>query len=158
MITLGNYGYKINNYEAGSIYEVDCGVRKKYDTKPAMLTNSLFLDFLKANGLTTKNDKFTRDIICLNFNYGSRTYDNEMARIDVALAESPDNEYLKALKAECEANKDKFDCKSADEIRPLHERIRRSDYRQQYHIQSVTGLLNDPNGFVLHDGLWHLFY
>ena len=117
MITLGNYGYKINNYEAGSIYEVDCGVRKKYDTKPAMLTNSLFLDFLKANGLTTKNDKFTRDIICLNFNYGSRTYDNEMARIDVALAESPDNEYLKALKAECEANKDKFDCKSADEIR-----------------------------------------
>lgn len=47
---------------------------------------------------------------------------------------------------------------SAEEIRPLHERIIRSDYRQQYHIQSVTGLLNDPNGFVFHDGVWHLFY
>ena len=47
---------------------------------------------------------------------------------------------------------------SAEEIRPLHERIIRSDYRQQYHIQSVSGLLNDPNGFVFHDGVWHLFY
>ncbi|MBQ2231104.1 MAG: sucrose-6-phosphate hydrolase, partial [Oscillospiraceae bacterium] len=48
--------------------------------------------------------------------------------------------------------------KSAEEIRPLHERTAKSDYRQQYHIQSVTGLLNDPNGFVFHNGLWHLFY
>ena len=53
---MGSFGYKINNYEAGSVYEVMCGVRKKYDTKPAMLTNSLFLDFLKANGLTAKNE------------------------------------------------------------------------------------------------------
>ena len=45
-----------------------------------------------------------------------------------------------------------------EEIRPLHERIRKSDYRQHYHIQSVTGLLNDPNGFVFHNGQWHLFY
>ncbi len=48
--------------------------------------------------------------------------------------------------------------KDPEEIRPLHEQIRQSDYRQQYHIQSVTGLLNDPNGFVYHDGVWHLFY
>ena len=48
--------------------------------------------------------------------------------------------------------------KSAAEIRPLHERTVLSDHRQHYHIQSVTGLLNDPNGFVFHDGVWHLFY
>jgi beta-fructofuranosidase len=47
---------------------------------------------------------------------------------------------------------------NAEEIRDLHERIIRSDYRQQYHIQPVTGLLNDPNGFVFHNGTWHLFY
>ncbi len=47
---------------------------------------------------------------------------------------------------------------SEQEIRPLYDEIRGSDYRQHYHIQSVTGLLNDPNGFVLHNGLWHLFY
>ncbi len=45
-----------------------------------------------------------------------------------------------------------------EEIRPLHEAIVTSPYRQTYHIQPVTGLLNDPNGFVFHDGLWHLFY
>ena len=48
--------------------------------------------------------------------------------------------------------------RSADEIRPLHEKTVQSDYRQHYHIQSVTGLLNDPNGFVFHNGVWHLFY
>ena len=48
--------------------------------------------------------------------------------------------------------------KSPDEIRELHDRTVQSDYRQTYHIQSVTGLLNDPNGFVWHDGKWHLFY
>ena len=48
--------------------------------------------------------------------------------------------------------------KSAEEIRELHERTVLSDYRQHYHIQSVTGLLNDPNGFVFYDNVWHLFY
>lgn len=31
-------------------------------------------------------------------------------------------------------------------------------WRQKYHIQPITGLLNDPNGFIYHDGLYHLFY
>ncbi len=44
------------------------------------------------------------------------------------------------------------------EIEALHERISKSAYRQGYHIQPVTGLLNDPNGFIFHDGVWHLFY
>lgn len=47
---------------------------------------------------------------------------------------------------------------SADEIRPLYERIRSSAYRQQYHVQPITGLSSDPNGFALHRGLWHLCY
>ncbi len=48
--------------------------------------------------------------------------------------------------------------KHPEEIRDLHEKISTSDYRQTYHIQPPTGLLNDPNGFVYHDGYWHLFY
>ena len=47
---------------------------------------------------------------------------------------------------------------SPEEIRALHERIEGSDYRQIFHIQPVTGLLNDPNGFVWYSGSWHLFY
>ena len=49
--------------------------------------------------------------------------------------------------------------KDPEEIRPLHARIAASDYRLRYHIQPVTGLLNDPNGFLRrNDGSWHLFY
>ena len=47
---------------------------------------------------------------------------------------------------------------SPEEIRELHERIRQSVYRQKYHVQPVTGLSSDPNGFTYHDGVWHLFY
>ena len=38
------------------------------------------------------------------------------------------------------------------------ERISVSKYRQTFHIQAVTGLMNDPNGFVYFDNKWHLFY
>lgn len=48
--------------------------------------------------------------------------------------------------------------KSPDEIKDLHEQIKKSSYRQHFHIQPITGLLNDPNGFVYHNGIWHLFY
>ncbi len=44
------------------------------------------------------------------------------------------------------------------ELVSLHDQIAKSPYRQTFHIQPVTGLLNDPNGFILHDGQWHLFY
>ena len=46
----------------------------------------------------------------------------------------------------------------AEEIRDLHERIKKSVYRQKFHVQPVTGLSSDPNGFVFHEGKWHLFY
>ena len=45
-----------------------------------------------------------------------------------------------------------------EEIRPLYEQVKASAYRQELHVQPVTGLLNDPNGFVFQDGTWHLFY
>jgi beta-fructofuranosidase len=48
--------------------------------------------------------------------------------------------------------------KNREEIVDLHERIKQSQYRQSYHIQPITGLLNDPNGFVFHKDKWHLFY
>ncbi len=45
-----------------------------------------------------------------------------------------------------------------DEIIELRNQAINSIYRQTYHVQPVTGLLNDPNGFIYHEGLWHLFY
>ena len=48
--------------------------------------------------------------------------------------------------------------KSPEEIRDLHTRISASVYRQLYHVQPVTGLSSDPNGFAFYNGVWHLFY
>ena len=48
--------------------------------------------------------------------------------------------------------------KGPEEIRDLYERIQGSAYRQRYHVQPITGLSSDPNGFALHKGTWHLCY
>ena len=48
--------------------------------------------------------------------------------------------------------------KHPDEIKDLFLRIQKSRYRQTYHVQPVTGLSSDPNGFALYKGTWHLFY
>ena len=47
---------------------------------------------------------------------------------------------------------------SPDDISELFERNSKSVYRQTYHVQPVTGLSSDPNGFTCHKGTWHLFY
>ncbi len=44
------------------------------------------------------------------------------------------------------------------ELEALHESILNSRWRTDYHIQPLTGLLNDPNGFCWFKGKWHLFY
>ncbi len=45
-----------------------------------------------------------------------------------------------------------------EDIRELYGRVQKSVYRQTYHVQPITGLSSDPNGFALHKGTWHLCY
>jgi len=47
---------------------------------------------------------------------------------------------------------------SSNELDTLEKQVRDSPYRQTFHIQPKTGLLNDPNGFSFYDGRFHLFY
>lgn len=79
---MGQFGYKIKNYQAGSIYGYELGIRDKYDSKDAMLTNSLFLDYLKENGLQVWKEESTRDIICLEFGYGVKSFKEEIRSIE----------------------------------------------------------------------------
>lgn len=92
---MSQYGLKILNYSAGSIWGVSQGTRYSYDTTPAMLTNSLFLDFMKENGLKIYKEVSTRDIICIDFQYGSRTFKDEMKHLK-DLATKARLEYKKA--------------------------------------------------------------
>lgn len=80
MINIGQFGYRIKIFEASTILEANAGVRDHYETKDAMFSNSLFCDYLSNNGLKEKND-YTRDIICLEFNYGCRSYEMELAHL-----------------------------------------------------------------------------
>ena len=40
----------------------------------------------------------------------------------------------------------------------LKEKVKNAPYRQKFHIQPETGLLNDPNGFCFDGEKYHLFY
>ena len=134
---MSEYGIKIKNYEAGSIHGIDLGVRTQYDCKDAMLTNSLFLDWLKENGLNIHKGESTRDVICINFRYGTRSYDEELRNIKkvgkehrltrkLAYASGDKGRVLKAEQRRAKlnyaykqivANKDRFVKTSADELR-----------------------------------------
>ncbi|MBM4764427.1 sucrose-6-phosphate hydrolase [Bacillus sp. B15-48] len=45
-----------------------------------------------------------------------------------------------------------------EEIEGLAKIVNQCPWRQTFHIQPVTGLLNDPNGFAYYNGEYHLFY
>lgn len=47
---------------------------------------------------------------------------------------------------------------SPEEIQNLKARVNDCFWRQTFHIQPETGLLNDPNGFSYYNGEYHLFY
>lgn len=47
---------------------------------------------------------------------------------------------------------------SEKNLKELKEKVDNCPYRQKFHIQPKTGLLNDPNGFSCFNGEYHLFY
>ena len=106
--SFNRYGLKILTYQAGSIYSKNKGIRQYYDSSKALLANSLFSDFLKENGLETyrrewieskkeykwrqdNNGNWTRDIICVKFDYGVRSYKAEINSITEKLAKANDD-------------------------------------------------------------------
>ena len=136
---MSEYGVKIANFQAGSIWDTNLGVREKYHTTPAMLTNSLFLDYLQNNGLRVSKNGFTRDVICIQFDYGSDSYEQALTKLNKAVKNNRIErkrvkshghkeqiakvEYTKReiarRKRELENNKDMFDRKSKTELREI---------------------------------------
>lgn len=126
---MSKYGLKIKNFQAGSLYGYNLGVRDRLDTTDAMLTNSLFSDFLKENGLEVRKGDSTRDVICIEFNYGTRSYSKEIENFDKIIKKIAKNDKLSEeekvnsiakidfLKERANANKEKYVEKTADDIR-----------------------------------------
>jgi len=95
VVAISEYRLKIKNIEASTLFEYNIGVRDHYEYKDAMFTNSLFKDFLEENGLETYKGESTRDIICLEFHYGSRSYQQELEHL-YKVATTAQKEYNKA--------------------------------------------------------------
>lgn len=68
-------GIRIKNYEAASLYECWWGFRSHPDSTEAMLVDSLFKDYM---------DMGSRDIICLEFSYRTKGYDELKQKVTKA--------------------------------------------------------------------------
>lgn len=140
--SFNRYGLKILTYQAGSIYSKNKGIRQYYDSSKALLANSLFSDFLKENGLETyrrewieskkeykwrqdNNGNWTRDIICVKFDYGVRSYKAEINSITEKLAKANDDfEAYKERKSKESDKISKDETASKKEIEYSKERIK----------------------------------
>ena len=127
---MSEYGVKIKNFEAALIYGYNAGIRDRLESTDAMLVNSLFLDFLKENGLNIhEKNESTRDVICLEFNFGIPSYDEERKRLDgkIKKAETEEQKDIyRKLKDRCKENKDKY------------KKISKQDLRIKYYTEGVT--------------------
>lgn len=120
---MSEYGIKIKNYQAALIYGYNNGTRDRLESTDAMLVNSLFLDFLKENGLSIWKEESTRDVICLEFDFGAPSYKEEIAKLEKKIKSCEDDEWretLKRLKDKCAVNKDKYKKVSKQELRTLY--------------------------------------
>lgn len=130
-----------------------------------MFVNSLFSDFLKENGLKIWKNESTRDIICLEFNYGSRSYQKELehfkkiaknARKEYRIADVRRDKYLmekslnkrkkiSTLLCIAHKNKDKYKSLTNEELRTLI-------YNAGIDVKYVT---RDRNGVIKKEEVIH---
>ena len=119
---MSEFGIKIKNIKAGTLYEYNLGVRDRLDYTDAMFNNSLFSDFIISKGLNVYRGESTRDIICLEFDFGSKSYEEKVTQIQNLIDNSDKSDEnlskrLNEIMENVHRNKDKFIKKSMEEIR-----------------------------------------
>ena len=128
---ISEFGIKIKNISAGMLYDVNLGTRDYFTYTDAMLNNSLFSYYLQRNGLNIyrgKKDKenskneSTRDIVCLDFDFGSRSYNTEISRLEKLLETNISEETRERINnsiKKVESRKELYSEKKRGEIRDL---------------------------------------
>lgn len=145
-----NYGLKIFNYKAGSIYSKNIGTRKDYRRTEALFANSLFSEFLLKNGLKRyrftkahyyKNNNgeyisteekwveakegesgnWTRDIICIDFDYGTESSEEEMNSLFKKMTAEELKKKKEKLDEEIKKTGDEENRKNLEKLKQLYE-------------------------------------
>lgn len=115
-------GIKILNMKAGTLYGYNLGIRDRYDYTTGVFNHSLFRIFLQKNGMKVTKGQSTKDIICLDFDFGSRSYEEEQKHLTDLLNKADDEaarENIRRIMEKVEQNKYKYVKKSKEEIREL---------------------------------------
>ena len=109
------------SHKAGALYGYNLGVRDRCDYTEAMFNKSLFYyHMVEKGGLESYKDESTRDLICIDFGFGSRSYEEEMKHLQQMLKAAEDDESrqrIQYLIDRTTENKWKYCKKSKDEIR-----------------------------------------
>ena len=106
------------------------GVRDRYDYTEAMLHHSLFTRWLEKHGVETKkNAEATRDIICIDFQFGLRSYAEE-------------KQHLKQLRKSAGEDQEKLDKiaeleRKVDERKDLYKKLSKDDIRREFYVNGV---------------------
>ena len=115
------YGVKIKNFSCGVLYEYNLGVREYLSYTNAMFVNNLLSYYLLENGMRVSKDGHTRDIICIDFDFGAKSYEETKKKIEQSMEihykenggiEDERIEKLNYILDNVEANKDKYVKKS----------------------------------------------
>ena len=126
---MSKYGLKIKNIKAGTLFGYNQGIRDHYDYTDAMFSNSLFSDFIRANGMNVWKEKSTRDIICLDFDFGARSYDEEIGHID---------KITSLPKEKIDELRDKINSKKDSYVKMSKEEIREHFYKHGVDVEYIT--------------------
>lgn len=137
---MSEFGIKIKNIKAGTLYEYNLGVRDRLDYTDAMFNNSLFSNYIINKGLSVYKGESTRDIVCLEFDFGSKSYEEKVQQIETLIKKADEKslERLNEILNTVHGNKDKFVKKSMEEIRDEY-------YQNGVSIDYVT---RDKNGEI----------
>lgn len=151
---MSDYGVKIKNIEASTLYEYNLGIRQRYLSTKAMMTNSLLLDFLKENGLRVSKMGSTRDVICLTFNMGAKPLGVHIDNLSEALTKTNDPNKIDYLESNITRLKE-----SGIEFNGKYK----EDIRQEYYENGVDipyYVLNKDTGNYQIDEIIHykMFY
>lgn len=136
---ISEYGIKIKNIEASTVFEFNNGVRDHFEYTDAMFVNSIFKDYL-VDELKIKVSKngYTRDIIGVTFNYGSRSFENEVSHL---------HKIAKNAQRELEMAKINGDIYDIDKIRNKQRKIlqliKMADLNKESYLQKNCDQLRE---------------